>query len=108
MRPDISFDEGALARRGLCLGKAHVRAAKRFVMYLYSSRRLGISSRRPSNSDEKNVTVIYEGAGHPLDNGLISGVSQFDPFLNLAHFFHTRTCLKSIAFIYLSLVPWNY
>ena len=70
MRPDISFAVGALARHGLCPGKAHVRAAKRAVMYLYNSRRLGISYRRPGNADEKNVPVIHEGSKHPLDNGL--------------------------------------
>ena len=70
MRPDIYFAVGALARHGLSPGKAHVRAAKRAVMYLYNSRRLGISYRRPGYADEKYVPVIHEGAKHPLYNGL--------------------------------------
>ena len=72
MRPDISFAVGALARHGLCPGKAHVRAAKRTVMYLFNTRKLGITYRRPRSIDveRKNIPIIHEGAKHPLDNGL--------------------------------------
>ena len=72
MRPDISFAVGALARHGLCPGKAHVRAAKRTVMYLFNTRKLGITYRRPKSIDveRKNIPIIHEGAKHPLDNGL--------------------------------------
>ena len=70
MRPDISYAVGMLARHGLCPGKAHVRAAKRAVMYLYNHRELGITYRRPSVPGEKNMPRIHEGAKHPLDNGL--------------------------------------
>ena len=68
MRPDISYAVGMLARHGLCPGKAHVRAAKRDVMYLYNYRELGITYRRPSTPGEKNIPLIHEGAKHPLDN----------------------------------------
>ena len=59
-----------LARHGLCPGSAHVRAVKRAVMCLYSSRELGITYRSPSTPGEKNIPVIHEGAKHPHDNEL--------------------------------------
>ena len=70
MRPDIALAVGVLARHGMTPGKAHVRAAKRVVMYLYNARKLGITYRRPDGSGRRHVPVIYEGAKHPLDNGL--------------------------------------
>jgi len=70
MRPDIALAVGVLARHGMAPGKAHVRAAKRVVMYLYNARKLGITYRRPDASEQRHVPVIYEGAKHPLDNGL--------------------------------------
>jgi hypothetical protein len=70
MRPDIALAVGVLARHGMTPGKAHVRAAKRVVMYLYNARKLGITYRRPDASEQRHVPVIYEGAKHPLDNGL--------------------------------------
>ena len=39
-------------------------------MYLYNARKLGITYRRPDGSGRRHVPVIYEGAKHPLDNGL--------------------------------------
>ena len=67
---DIALAVGVLARHGMTPGKAHVRAAKRVVMYLYNARKLGITYRRPDGSGRRHVPVIYEGAKHPLDNGL--------------------------------------
>ena len=60
----------SLARHSLAPGKAHVRAAKRLVMYLYNTRHLSIVYRRPDGSGERNVPVVHEGAKHPLDSGM--------------------------------------
>ena len=70
MRPDIAFAVGVLARHSLAPGKAHVRAARRVVMYLYNTRHLKIVYRRPDELGGRNVPVMHEGAKHPLDNGL--------------------------------------
>ena len=52
--PVATFDYlsvvGMLALHGLCPGKAHVRVAKRAIMYLYNYRELGITYRRSSLS----------------------------------------------------------
>ena len=69
MRPDLAYAVSALSRHSLAPGKAHVKAARRVVMYLYNTRHLGIVYRR-SEVKERNVPVIHEGAKHPLDNGL--------------------------------------
>ena len=69
MRPDIALAVGILARHGMAPGRAHVRAAKRVVMYLYNARKLGITYRRPERPGERNVPVMHESARHPLDNG---------------------------------------
>jgi len=70
MRPDLAYAVSALSRHSLAPGKAHVRAARRVVMYLYNTRHLGIVYRRPDQLGERNVSVIHEGAKHPLENGL--------------------------------------
>jgi len=69
VRCDISLAVGVLARHGMMPGKAHVRACKRVVMYLYNTRKLGITYQRLSSDGEKNVAVMHEGAKHPLDDG---------------------------------------
>ena len=43
MRPDISFAVSALSRHSLDPGKAHVRAARRVIMYLYEHRRATVA-----------------------------------------------------------------
>lgn len=65
VRCDVAFAVGCLARHALAPGKAHVRACKRVVMYLYNTRALGITYQR---TGENNVPVIHEGAKHPLSN----------------------------------------
>ena len=62
--PDISLAVGKLARHAAAPGPAHVRAAKRVVMYLYNTRTLGITYYR--DCSQPNVSSIYEGAKHPL------------------------------------------
>ena len=69
-RPDIAFAVSALSRHYLAPGQAHLRAARRVVMYLYNTRHLGIIYRRPDESGARNMPVIHEGTKHPLDNGL--------------------------------------
>ena len=70
MRPDIAVTVSALSRYSLAPGKAHVRAARRVVMYLYNTRNLGNVYRRPDEPGARNSTVIHEGAKGRLDNGL--------------------------------------
>ncbi len=69
VRCDIAYAVGCLARHALNPGRAHVKACKRVVMYLYNTRTLGITYRRPSVESEKNVPTIHEAAKHPLDDG---------------------------------------
>ena len=66
VRPDISLAVGILARHAAAPGPAHVRAAKRVVMYLYNTRTLGITYYR--DCSQPNVPSMYEGAKHPLEN----------------------------------------
>ena len=70
MRPGLAFAVSTLSRHSLAPGKAHERAAKRVVMYLYNTRHFGIVYRRPHELGERNLPVTHEGAKHPLDNGL--------------------------------------
>ena len=69
LRPDISYAVGNLARFANAPGAAHVRAAKRVLQYLYQSRTLGITYYRDCDQ-QRNVPLMYEGAKHPLDNGI--------------------------------------
>jgi hypothetical protein len=46
-----------------------VRACKRVVMYLYNTRRYGITYRR--GDEQSSVPLMYAGAQHPSDNGMI-------------------------------------
>jgi hypothetical protein len=67
VRCDVSYAVGVLARHAATPGPAHVKAAKRVVMYLYNTRTMGITYRR--SEDKNSVPVLYEGAKHPLDDG---------------------------------------
>jgi hypothetical protein len=67
VRCDIALAVGVLARHALCPGAAHVRAAKRVLMYLYNTRNLGILYRKDCPS--RNVPQMFEGAQHPLATG---------------------------------------
>ena len=69
VRCDVAYAVGCLARHTLNPGKAHVKACKRVVMYLYNTRTLGITYTRPSVGSDKNVPTIHEAAKHPLDDG---------------------------------------
>lgn len=69
VRCDIAHAVGVLARHSAWPGREHVRACKRVVQYLYNTRDLGITYRRPTDDGTKNVPVMYEGAKHPLDDG---------------------------------------
>jgi len=51
-------------------GPAHVKAVKRVVQYLYNTRHLAITYRRPPPDASANIPLMYEAAKHPLDNGL--------------------------------------
>jgi hypothetical protein len=68
VRVDISLAVGILARHAATPGPAHVTAAKRVLMYLYNTRSLGITYSR--STEGRNFPIIFEGATHPLDNGL--------------------------------------
>mmetsp|Transcript_37940 Transcript_37940/g.76675 ORF Transcript_37940/g.76675 Transcript_37940/m.76675 type:complete len:1384 (-) Transcript_37940:372-4523(-) len=70
VRCDISLAVGVLARHSLTVGPAHIKAAKRVVQYLYNTRYLGITYRRPPPNAPANIPLMYEAAKHPLDNGL--------------------------------------
>jgi hypothetical protein len=67
VRCDISYAVGALARHSLTVGKAHVKAAKRVVMYLYNTLSLGITYFK--DTEKVNTPLIYEHAVHPLNDG---------------------------------------
>jgi hypothetical protein len=69
LRPDISYAVGNLARFAAAPGAAHVKAAKRVLQYLYQSRSLGITYYRDCDQ-QRNVPLMYEGAKHPLDDGI--------------------------------------
>eukprot|EP00613_Pedinella_sp_CCMP2098_P025822 CAMPEP_0171711892 /NCGR_PEP_ID=MMETSP0991-20121206/16858_1 /TAXON_ID=483369 /ORGANISM="non described non described, Strain CCMP2098" /LENGTH=257 /DNA_ID=CAMNT_0012302305 /DNA_START=203 /DNA_END=974 /DNA_ORIENTATION=+ len=68
VRCDISYAVGVLARHASCPGPTHVRAAKRVLQYLFSTRTLGITFTKPISGASN--PIMYEGASHPLDNGL--------------------------------------
>jgi hypothetical protein len=68
VRCDIAYAVGCLARHALNPGKAHVKACRRVVMYLYNTRTLGITYSRSLNALERNIPAMHEGAKHPLDN----------------------------------------
>mgnify|MGYP002631971453 FL=1 len=67
LRCDVAFAVGCLARFASAPGPQHVRACKRVLKYLYSTRNLGIRYTRYSK--HKNEPMMYAGAKHPLDNG---------------------------------------
>ena len=67
VRCDVSYAVGVLSRFAKSPGRAHVKAAKRVVMYLYNTRKLGITYTR---TPEEELPVIFEGAKHPKDNGV--------------------------------------
>ena len=64
VRCDVAYAVGALARHAVHPGKEHVRTAKRVLIYLYSTRSLGITYFR--HVVDKNVPRMYETAKHPL------------------------------------------
>jgi len=68
VRCDISYAVGVLPRHASCPGPTHVRAAKRVLQYLFSTRTLGITFTKPISGASN--PIMYEGASHPLDNGL--------------------------------------
>lgn len=67
VRCDISYAVGMLARHSMTVGHSHVKAAKRVVMYLYNTAKLGITYTR--NVETINTPLLYEHAVHPLNNG---------------------------------------
>ena len=67
VRCDVSYAVGVLARHAACPGPTHVRAAKRVLQYLYSTRSLGITYTKSASG--YSTPLMYEGATHPLDNG---------------------------------------
>lgn len=74
VRCDVAFAVGCLARYSMTPGKAHVKAAKRVVQYLYATKTLGITYYRDSQvsnaevSDANKVQVqVYENGLHPCD-----------------------------------------
>ena len=70
VRCDIAYAVGNLARFSAAPGPTHVRAVKRCLQYLYATRTLGITYSRDCPGVQRNVPLMYEGAKHPLDNGL--------------------------------------
>ena len=70
VRCDIAYAVGNLARFSASPGPTHVRAVKRCLQYLYATRTLGITYSRDCPGVQRNVPLMYEGAKHPLDNGL--------------------------------------
>ena len=68
VRCDVSYAVGVLARHATTPGLAHVKAAKRVVMYLYNTRTMGITYRRTEESKQSGP-VLFEGTKHPLDDG---------------------------------------
>jgi hypothetical protein len=68
VRCDIAQAIGVLSRHSLKPGKAHVRALRRVVMYLYNTRALGITYKKIDGT-LRNTPIMHEGAKHPLDDG---------------------------------------
>ena len=68
VRCDVALAVGILSRHSATPGPQHVNAVKRVLMYLYNTRSLGITYFR--DTDTPNEARVYEGAKHPLDNGL--------------------------------------
>lgn len=68
VRADVAASVGILSRFSNAPGPAHVRASKRVLMYLYNTRRYGITYRR--GDPKSNVPSMFEGAKHPLDDGI--------------------------------------
>jgi len=66
----ITYAVVNLARFSAAPGPTHVRAVKRCLQYLYATRTLGITYSRDCPGVQRNVPLMYEGAKHPLDNGL--------------------------------------
>ena len=69
VRCDVAYAVGVLARHAAHPGQAHVRAAKRVLMYLYRTRDLGITFSRDVPKSKKKL-VMFERGEHPLNNGL--------------------------------------
>ena len=69
VRCDVALSVGILSRHAACPGPAHVTAAKRVVQYLYNTRKIGITYRRPTDVSGANVPVTYERGKHPLADG---------------------------------------
>ena len=67
VRPDVAASVGVLSRFSNSPGAMHVRACKKVVMYLYNTRRYGITYRRAD--EHKSVPLMYAGSQHPLSNG---------------------------------------
>ena len=66
----LTRDSGdAIAQHAAHPGQAHVRAAKRVLMYLYRTRDLGITFSRDV-PNLRNELVMFEREEHPLNNGL--------------------------------------
>jgi hypothetical protein len=71
VRCDIAFAVGCLARYSMTPGKAHVKAVKRVVQYLYNTKELGIAYYRDNKSNETPNVIqdiqVYENGLHPND-----------------------------------------
>ena len=69
VRCDIALAVGHLSRPSNAPGPQHIKAIKRVIMYLYNTRSLGITYTRPLKGSQSKAE-IYEGAKHPLDDGI--------------------------------------
>jgi hypothetical protein len=70
VRCDIAYAVGCLARYAMTPGHAHVKAVKRVVKYLYSTKKLGITFYRDPVDTEglsHNEVLVYENGLHPND-----------------------------------------
>jgi hypothetical protein len=68
VRCDITYAVGCLARYAMTPGHAHVKAMKRVVKYLYSTKKLGITFYRDPVDTEvlsHNEVLVYENGLHP-------------------------------------------
>jgi hypothetical protein len=66
VRCDVSYAVGVLARHATTPGLAHVKAAKRVVMYLYNTRTMGITYRCTEES-KLSGPVLFEGTKRMLE-----------------------------------------
>jgi hypothetical protein len=105
VRCDVAFSVGVLSRHAASPGPAHVLAAKRVISYLYNTRSIGITYRRPADSSKANVPVSYERGRHPLDDG--RNVIQTFADSDYAADETRRSCMGTVVMLNSGPISWS-